>query len=286
MKSEKVNKESKESPRIFLCDNGSLIPNAIQALGSVASSLGRRVNLDVQPVGLLHSDGVSALQQGGVSGRVLLSELNKLLEAGERSFLILPFFLGPSRGVTDWLPKKLFQLHKEFPEIQVEVAGCLASSGDDRLAHAMSDRILSVVASEKLDKPFIAMVDHGTPAIEVNEVRETVGNQLRELLGDTVSGLRTCSMERRSEAEYDFNEPLLEGLLRDPDASSSGPVVVCQLFLSPGRHAGPDGDIAKICRKAEQVRPGLRTFITKPLGDHPLILEILEERLRGCLDAD
>ena len=65
-----------------------------------------------------------------------------------------------------------------------------------------------------------------------------------------------------------------------------GSVVVCQFFLSPGRHAGPNGDVASICRKAEEARPGLRTFITKPLGDHPLILDLLAERLQECLDAD
>ena len=132
MKSEKV-KESKEEPPIFLCDNGSLFPSAIEALASVASGLGGRMNRKVLPVGLLHSDAAPVLQRDGASGRVLLAELRKLLEAGERKFCILPFFLGPSRGVTDWLPKKFDQLRKEFPEIQVETAGCLAGAGDEIL---------------------------------------------------------------------------------------------------------------------------------------------------------
>ena len=93
-------------------------------------------------------------------------------------------------------------------------------------------------------------------------------------------------MERRPKPEYDFNEPLLENLLPDQEACPSRQVVVAQLFLSPGRHAGPDGDVANICRQAEQARPGLQTFLTDPLGNHPLVLEILEERLRQCLAAD
>ena len=50
------------------------------------------------------------------------------------------------------------------------------------------------------------------------------------------------SMERRSGAEYDFNEPLLESVLERPELDS---VIVSLLFFSEGRHAGPDGDIFK-----------------------------------------
>ena len=92
-------------------------------------------------------------------------------------------------------------------------------------------------------------------------------------------------MERRPEPAYDFNEPLLQNLLVDETVFPAGEVVVAQLFLSPGRHAGADGDVAQICREAEEERPGLKTFLTNPLGDHPLVLEILKERLRECLDA-
>ncbi|MFP6901351.1 MAG: CbiX/SirB N-terminal domain-containing protein [Opitutales bacterium] len=284
MKSVKIS-GSQEHPRVFLCDNGSLVPDAIQALGSVAAALGRKVNREVQAVGLLHSDRAQPVQLGGEPGRVLLSELGKLLSDGEKEFLILPFFLGPSRGVTDWLPKKLDQLRPKWAEARVRVARCLASHEDDRLAQAMSEMVRKVVAKEKLERPFVAMVDHGTPAREVNEVRERVGTQLRELLGDEVAGVRTCSMERRPQPAYDFNEPLLENLLGDSNAFPSGSVVVSQFFLSPGRHAGPDGDVASICREAEKARPGLRTFLTKPLGDHPVVLELLAERLQECLDA-
>ena len=277
---------SKENWQVFLCDNGSLEPAAIRSLRSLATALGGQVNQNVRPVGLLHSDRVDAAALGGESGAVLLNEARKSLAAGERNFLVLPFFLGPSRGITEWLPAQLEELAAEWPDLRLRVAPSLHAEGDDRLARAISERVREVVSGSGIERPFVALVDHGTPVPEVNFARERVGEQAGELLGDEVAGLATCSMERRPGPEYDFNEPLLENLLRDQGACSPDHVVVAQFFLSPGRHAGPGGDVAKICGEAEQARSGLRTFLTEPLGDHPLVLEILEERLRECLDAD
>ncbi len=46
--------------------------------------------------------------------------------------------------------------------------------------------------------------------------------------------------------------------------------------------AGPGGDIAQICRAAEAERPGLRTRMTEPLAAHPLLIEVLAERLAAA----
>jgi len=56
-------------------------------------------------------------------------------------------------------------------------------------------------------------------------------------------------------------------------------VIVSLLFLSPGRHAGPGGDIASICREAEERNPGLHTQMTGLVGDHPGIISLLKARL-------
>ena len=58
-----------ESPIIFLCDNGSLAPLAIQALRLTAAALSHNTTRVVFPVGLLHSDRVLE----GDSGTVLLT---------------------------------------------------------------------------------------------------------------------------------------------------------------------------------------------------------------------
>jgi sirohydrochlorin ferrochelatase len=59
-------------------------------------------------------------------------------------------------------------------------------------------------------------------------------------------------------------------------------VIVALQFLSPGRHAGQDGDVAEICRVAEAKHRGLKTSLTKPVGEHPLLVEILADRWRAA----
>jgi hypothetical protein len=128
----------------------------------------------------------------------------------------------------------------------------------------------------------VALVDHGSPVREVAAVRDELARQLAEQLGREFE-VAAASMERRPEAEYDFCEPLLERLLARP-GWDRGPVTVAMQFLLPGRHAGPDGDVAQICRRAEQAAPGLRTQLTPLVAEHPLLVEILADRARGeCL---
>ena len=127
----------------------------------------------------------------------------------------------------------------------------------------------------------MALVDHGSPIAEVTAVRNALADQLGKLLGDAVEEVAPCSMERRSGPEYDFNEPLLESLL-SRDEWSSSTVIVAQLFLVPGRHAGPNGDIAQICAHAEESSPDLTTMRTEVLATHPALIEILADRWREC----
>ena len=110
-------------------------------------------------------------------------------------------------------------------------------------------------------------------------MREEVGGVLKERMSGRISGFSTCSMERRAGAEYDFNEPLLENLLNEKK-SGCHEMLVAQLFLSPGRHAGEGGDLEQICASFTDDSSGNRIARTPPLGSHPLVLEILMERIR------
>ena len=86
-------------------------------------------------------------------------------------------------------------------------------------------------------------------------------------------------MERREGAEYDFNEPVLANLLAQPGWKDE-PVVVGMLFIAPGRHAGDDGDVVQICRAARgSASTGVK--LTRLLGQHPLLLDILADRAAG-----
>jgi sirohydrochlorin ferrochelatase len=124
----------------------------------------------------------------------------------------------------------------------------------------------------------VVVVDHGSPQRGVADVRNHVAQQLTVELGTAARRVLAASMERRPGPEYDFNDPLLENALRNP-LCADGDVVVAMMFLSPGRHAGQGGDVVQICRKAEKSSPGLRVLMTPLVGDHPLIVEILADRL-------
>jgi sirohydrochlorin ferrochelatase len=113
-------------------------------------------------------------------------------------------------------------------------------------------------------------------------VREHLARQLRTRLGPAVCGVLAASMERRAEPAYDFNEPLLKRAFDRP-GFDAGPVIVAMLFLSPGRHAGPAGDIARICAAAEQHHPELRIVMTDLVGCHPGLIPILVDRVHAGL---
>ena len=89
-------------------------------------------------------------------------------------------------------------------------------------------------------------------------------------------------MESPEGADYAFNEPLLAAQLRT-DGFDRGEVVIAPLFLSPGRHAGPQGDLARIAAAAEVAAPGLRCHFTGLVGTHPLAVETLARALTAVL---
>ena len=97
------------------------------------------------------------------------------------------------------------------------------------------------------------------------------------------AGLTEAAMERRPGPEYDFNGDLLDLVLhRLAAADPITPVIVAMLFLAPGRHAGPGGDIAAICAAAQADCPGFQAHPTPLVGSHPALIEILADRLTGA----
>lgn len=273
--------------KILLVDNGSLEPAATFGLRELARRLAQRIDREVWPVSLQHAHKVPAAQLGGESAVIVEDFLRAQLAAGETDFVLLPLFFGPSRAVSEYLPGVLAKLRTTDPRLRVRVAPVLHRAGETALAEMLADRVRDVLTLNfKRGEPVrVAMVDHGSPVREVAAVRDEVAAQLADELGEAVTAVAPCSMERRPGSEYDFNEPLLENLLgRAP--FSAGPVIVAQLFLQPGRHAGDEGDIAQICRAAEAKSPPLRLVRTVPLATHSRLVELLARRLAEVTTAE
>ncbi len=265
------------SPSTLLVDNGSREPAATLALRGLAAQLSPRLGQAVEPVSLLHSAGIDPVKLGGTPAEILVPALERRLAAGQSEFVLVPLFFGPSRALTDYLPENLARLREKYPALQVRLAPPLHAVDDGRLAQILADQVSALLAVPHPEPVRVALVDHGSPVAGVTAVRNALAEQLAGLLGSRVAAVAPCSMERRPEPADDFNGPLLAKLLATPPWSE-GRVVVALQFLLPGRHAGPDGDVAEICRQAQTRQPGLRTQMTGLVGTHPLLLEILADR--------
>ena len=263
-------------PAIFLVDNGSLRPGATFALRDLAKALGRQVGECVEAVSLLHSHKIPAEKLQGEAATIVKRRMRELFKEGQREFIILPLFLGPSRAITDYLPGIIEELQAEQAGISVKIAQPIAGENveapDARLSRILVDHLRTCDSGRR--DAMLALVDHGTPIKPVNTLRNAVARQLADRLGKTV---QPCSMERREGPEYAFNDPLLENL-GNVDGSG-GRLVLAMFFLLPGRHAGKGGDVAEIAENLVQSGAFESVAVSPLLGEHPLLLEILKDRL-------
>jgi hypothetical protein len=266
-------------PLTFLVDNGSLEPAATLTLRRLAERLAAKLGAPVEPVSLLHSSAIEARLLDGQPAEILFPALERRLAAGQNEFIVLPLFFGPSRALTEYLPENLARLRQKFPALQIRVAAPLHAAGDDRLAQILAQHARDELAAFQADR--VAVVDHGSPVEAVTAVRNELARQVAALLGGQVSAVAPASMERRAGAAFAFANPLLADLLADP-AWAGGRAIIAMQFLLPGRHAGPTGDVAEICRTAEAARPALKTRMTKLVAEHPLLVDILADRWRAA----
>jgi sirohydrochlorin ferrochelatase len=265
--------------RVLLVDNGSLEPESTLQLRRLASALEDRVELRVDPVSLAHSGKIPRELLEGRPAELFEGALDRGWREGVTDFLVVPSFIGPSHAVTRQIPGLISERKLKWPSFRAHVTEPLFSKGDPRLGEILAEHIREKMTSEAPVR--VAVVDHGSPNREVTAVRDEITDQVRALLGDKAIAVEACSMERREGAEYDFNEPLLKSLLSRPEWQS-GPIIVGMLFIAPGRHAGPDGDVERICRDAlaSTSKPAV---MTKLLGQHPRLLEILADRVKGAV---
>lgn len=258
---------------VFLMDNGSLAPAATRELRQLAAALAVRAGMTVEPVSLLHANAIPAEALDGQPAEVFEPAVARRAAAGIREFLVIPLFFGPSRALTGYLPECVTRLRRQQPGLRVRLAPPVYAPGDRRLARILADHVRGTAP----DARRVVLVDHGSPVRAVTAVRDALAAELQEELGGAIMVAAAC-MERRPEPDYDFNEPLFANLLDQSDWST-GEVSVAMQFFLPGRHAGPGGDVEKICRAAEQRHPGLRARLTPLVGEHPLLVEILYARL-------
>ena len=242
----------------------------------------------MHPVSLQHADKVPAEALGGCPADTLEPWLRRAIGAGRRDFLLVPLWFGPSRALTHVIPEIADRLSRELGPFRLQLSPvlCPLPPGEPRLVAILLDHLLATARAQGIAPDRLILVDHGSPSPGVIAVRSWLAARLRERLApDAV--LDEAVMERRPEPAYDFNGDLLETLLHRLAATDpTRPVILCQLFLSPGRHAGPAGDITHIRLRVESASPGFRVYPTPLVGAHPGLIEILAERVTSTLATD
>lgn len=275
----------------FLFDNGSFRPESTLMLRALAGRLTGRLGYEVRAVSLLHSTRVPAEALGGEKAELLEPAMDAWFTANpEGRALLLPLFFGASGALVDYIPERIVALHARHPGVRTVLAAPLVRPDEtpSELAAILADRVRAVVAELGWVRPKVVLCDHGTPLATVSAVRDQLGQLLASRLSDEVEKTCVASMERKEGDAYAFNEPLLASCLSSPPFSE-GQVVVALQFLSPGRHAGPGGDVATICEAAEAKAAGegrrLHTAMSAPIADDIRLVDLLARRAGPALAA-
>ena len=270
-----------------LIDNGSLEPAAHRTLRALAAALSGRTGVEVRAVSWKHSDRIAPESLGGVPAATLAPWLRDRLAAGERDFVFLPFFVSAQGAIGSWLRRDLEALQHELGGFRFAFTAGLATHGT--LVRIARERIRETIAAAHLTRPRVVVVDHGGPSSASAQLRDRVAAELVAELGGEIGALTPASLEG---AEHAHNRPLFVDVLASADFNH-GDVVIAPLFLAPGRHAGPHGDLAQIAIAAEDRgaaasppgRTPLRCHFTALIGTHPLVVDVLAEALTQTLST-
>jgi sirohydrochlorin ferrochelatase len=117
----------------------------------------------------------------------------------------------------------------------------------------------------------IILVDHGSRRDESNAM-------LLEVVRDFQASSGFAIVEP---AHMELAEPSIDTAFAKCVAQGAAAVVVFPYLLSPGRHW--NDDIPRLAAAAAKNHPGISYLVTAPFGLHPLMSEIMRQRIEHCL---
>ena len=117
----------------------------------------------------------------------------------------------------------------------------------------------------------IIVVDHGSRRAASNEALLDVVANFRESLPYPLV----------EPAHMELAEPSIEQSFDKLVAEGAKFVVVHPYFLLPGRHWAED--IPRLAAEAAAKHPQVRFLVTAPLGIHKLMAQIMDDRIRHCM---
>lgn len=120
----------------------------------------------------------------------------------------------------------------------------------------------------------IVIVDHGSRREESNRLLLEVARQFARETGYPIV----------EPAHMELAEPSIRTAVARCVARGARMVVVHPYFLLPGKHWTED--IPALAAAAAAEHPGVRYAVTAPLGLHPLMTRIIEDRIAECLAVE
>lgn len=117
----------------------------------------------------------------------------------------------------------------------------------------------------------IVLVDHGSRRQESNRLLVDVARQLREQSGYAIV----------EPAHMELVEPSIATAIRRAVEQGATLVVVHPYFLGPGSHWHED--IPQLVAQAANCYRGLKYLVTAPLGPHPLLVTLVQQRIEQCV---
>jgi sirohydrochlorin ferrochelatase len=117
----------------------------------------------------------------------------------------------------------------------------------------------------------VILVDHGSRREESNSLLLDVVKQFAAATGLPIV----------EPAHMELAEPSIATAFSRCVARGASTVVVFPYFLLPGRHW--HDDIPQLTAAAARQHPGARFLVTAPFGLHPLMAEVMRQRIEHCL---
>lgn len=117
----------------------------------------------------------------------------------------------------------------------------------------------------------VILVDHGSRREESNQLLLRIVDMFQHETGYRIV----------EPAHMEIAQPDIATAFDRCVARGAQSIIVFPYFLLPGRHW--DRDIPALVEQAAQKHPQVPFLVTAPLGLHPLMAEIIRERIDHCL---
>lgn len=117
----------------------------------------------------------------------------------------------------------------------------------------------------------VILVDHGSRRDESNAM-------LLDVVRDFA---RPTGMRIVEPAHMELAEPSIATAFSRCVERGAKTIIVFPYFLLPGRHW--NDDIPRLAAAAAENHPGIRYVVTAPFGLHPLMAEVMQQRIAHCV---